>query len=150
MTIQAKDIQDAANRKLINIKDYLRPAAREAYNHGTRTADHLRSAYPAIAESVSEAALHAIKQSQSALKSAGTQVATTAGDTFSIIGRRVYGLETSLLKISFIYAAYKLFASEAQVVAAAERVKARVHRKPVESAFIALGAGYLLGKIIRF
>ena len=146
MTFRSADIQDAANQVFENLKSYLKPAAKEAYATGYKRTKQLRQAYPAFADSVSDAAYRTIKQSKQALKTAGNQVAHSAGS----VGRQVHCLETSLIKVGFIYMIYRLFISDDHVAKATHKVKARINEKPVESALIALGVGYVIGKIVRW
>ena len=145
MTFRAADLKETTHQALANLKAYINPAAKEAYALGAKTTRQLQTAYPAIAHDVSDAAYKTVKQSKQALK----LVSNRASDLASNVGSAARSAEKNLLKVGFIYMIYRLFITDDHVVKAANTLKANITRKPVESAAIALGIGYVLGKIIR-
>ena len=150
MTIRTAQLQDAATQSFEKLKAYLNPVAKDAYALGYKKSKQLRKAYPALVENVGDVAYKTLQQSKQGLKTAGHQVAHTAAQTAHSVGRGVHTVESKLLKVGFIYMIYRLVVSDEQVVKVANKVKAHIHQKPIKSAAIALGAGYVIGKIVRW
>jgi len=77
---------------------------------------------------------------------AGGQVAHTAG----ALGHKMQSAESRLLKVGFIYMVYRLFISDPHVAQATRKAREHINQQPVESAIIALGVGYVIGKMVRW
>jgi ElaB/YqjD/DUF883 family membrane-anchored ribosome-binding protein len=139
-------VRDTANDLLDGAKDLLNSAAGEFYKTATRYGKKVEKNYPIVLSNVRDTASDAAKYSRASLISAGE----TLGSAAEQAGDAIRAVEKSVLRIGLVYAVYKLFiADDKKVYEATQKVKTIIREKPVQSAAIALGAGYLVGKLFR-
>ena len=125
---------------------YINSSAKKAYNKGAEISGYVQKQYPAIIYQGRNLTRNAAQQSKYALET----TVKRAGSIACAVGNQLRHSEKSLLMLGFIYAVYKLIvADDEKVTQATKKLKAKINEKPVQSAIIALGAGFLLSRFFK-
>jgi ElaB/YqjD/DUF883 family membrane-anchored ribosome-binding protein len=102
------------------------------------------AAYPIVVDNLRDGSDKALKFA----KHSGKLAKYKAADISVRIGRDLRFMESVLIHVGLGYLALKIYkACDNGPESPAQRVKAHIHRKPAESALIALGVGLVLGKL---
>ena len=107
--------------------------------------EYAHEAYPRLVRNVKHAAQDTGKQMQQLAGKTEHNMAIAAGCLAN--GPRQGG--SCLIKIGIGLGIIKLLSADKQRSEAAAKVRGYIEEKPVESAILALGAGYVLGKLLR-
>jgi len=134
--------EDMGQDALRHAKDY----ADKAYTSGYQLVDEFQKSYPALVHDARELSHNASIRAKKAYKIAGDRASHAA----EVVGKQLHRTERKLIKVGVIYAIYRLFTQDNEIASArAAELKEHIHENPVQSAVIALGAGYILGKLFR-
>lgn len=142
----SRSAEATANDILAKTKDLVSTVANEGYKTTNRYARQFNRAYPLVVNNARSAASTTLTQAQKLAHNAGEHLGHLSKD----FGRHAIVAEKQLLRVGFIYIVYKLFVADDQkVYACTQKVKTKIRQHPVESAFLAVGAGIVLGKLFR-
>jgi ElaB/YqjD/DUF883 family membrane-anchored ribosome-binding protein len=145
MTFKTTQVKKIAGNTVDTLTNYLNAGAEQAYATGSEVRDYIHKNYPAVVEKARDMAQQTAGQSRAALRGAGSQM----GKAAHVVGTTLEHTERRLMKMGMVFVAYKWFAGDSAIKKVTDDVKKHVNENPVQSVVIALGAGYVLGKLFR-
>lgn len=124
-------------------KSLVKSASRDLQHSKSQLGKQFQELYPELASAVREFAGRAAQQTR--------HFASATSQELGVVGTRaVKYMDSNVLKFGVLYVAYRWIAGHPEVSDVAEKVKRHVEQRPVESAIIAAGAGYLIGRLLRW
>ena len=146
MQTNYKDIRDFSHSAADSAKAWLEKANRQASKKARDVAKQVRKAYPQYAAQARDTAEKALQRGRSLAASAQQELYNATHRTQG----KLRCMETGMIRVGLSYLFFKwLNSPDASARTKAQKVQSHIRRKPVESALIALGTGYLLGKLLR-
>ena len=142
--VKSNDLPKSARQLQKEGKKRIKSARRNLTQSGRRLSDQFQEWYPEIISNLRDFSSRAADQTR--------QLAGIAGRELGAVGgRAIRYTDTSVVKLGALYALFKwLQSSYPEVNEATEKVKRHIEEKPVESALIAAGVGYLIGRLLRW
>ncbi len=122
-------------------QDFLNAKSKVAYKVGEK----LQRAYPTLVSNLRNNAQARAAELREVLRTHGPEVAAASSRLYK---QGVHSVEFKLLKAGAIFALWRYLSRNPQVAEVTERVKAEVKAEPVQAAVVALGIGFLIGRIL--
>jgi ElaB/YqjD/DUF883 family membrane-anchored ribosome-binding protein len=141
--VKSNTLPKSARKIIKEGKSLAQSASRELQQSGSSLGKQVAELYPEVAATLREIAGRTAEQAR-------TLIGTT-GRELGVVGTRaVRYMDSNVVKIGVLYAFYRWLSGHQEVIDATEKVKEQIRQRPVESAVIAAGIGYLVGRLLRW